>query len=45
MTTVRTERGTHTTHKCAVLLAVDAQWIQVFLAVALGHLRQTLHKA
>lgn len=42
--TVRTQRGTHTTHKCAVLLAVDAQWIQVLLAVALGHLRQTLHE-
>lgn len=42
--TVRTQRGTHTTHKCAVLLTVDAQGIQVFLAVALGHLRQTLHK-
>lgn len=42
--TVRTERGTHTTHKRAILLAVDAQWIQVFLAVALGYLGQTLHK-
>ena len=42
--TVRTQRGTHTTHKCAVLLAVDAQWIQVFRTVALGHLRQTLHE-
>lgn len=42
---VRTERGAHAAHERSVLLAVDAERVEVLLAVALRHLRQPLHQA
>lgn len=41
---VLAQGGTHPTDDLLVLLAVDAQWVKVLLAMVAGHLPEALHQ-